>query len=251
MRLALQKHYKIAPKAKFIKMGGGANATESRGDEPGPSSAPVFNPYVIDTSDFRLADVGDLSSPPPVSAPPPRGTPPAIPTARPPAPPAMPPVAAGPDPSAEHLASVRTIDDIGEVVMHFVQRDFARVVLLFARGDKLAGWRVEGPGTNADAVRSFTFPIAAVPSLNNVLKQGTPVMTRDPSLLMPFLALVGDPGAAPTVVMPLMHKGKAAACIAAVGGRVDVESRASDYARFSEKVGLAFQLVVLRKQILG
>lgn len=247
VRHALQKHYGISPKAKTINLRSEAAMRVLRhGEDPhahvavSVAPAPVFNPYVELSSDVQLVALDDHAAAKPKGPPPP----PVV---------ALPPEPAAPASATlgESLVAVQSIDDIGEIIVGFVHTHFARSVLILIRGENLVGWRVHGAGASAAAVRSFTVPLSALPALSHVLTDGAPIISRDASLVLPFVALLGDPAGAPTLVLPLRHRGKPAAFVAATGGRGDVERRVADFARFGAKIDLGFQLVMLRQQILA
>ena len=241
VRHALQKHYGISPpKARTINLRSEAAMPVLRhGENPhaDPPDAPFFDPHAARAGELQLVELGDRAAHAETAAP---------------APVAAPPTAnASPGPRfAEQIAAVQTIDDVGDIVTSFVHHHFARSVLLLMRGENLVGWRVDGAGTSAAAIRTFSVPMSALPALAHALSVGAPVITRDASLVLPFVALLGDPAGALNLVLPLWHRGRSAACLSASGGGDDVELRAPEYAAFAAKIALAFQLVVLRKQIL-
>ena len=247
VRHALQKHYGISPKVKAIQLRSEAAMRILRhGEDPhetvvapaGP--APVFNPYVALSSDVQTVALDDHVAAKPKSPPPPPVA------ARAPETPA-----AGGATLGESLVAVQSIDDVGELIVAFVHTHFARSVLLLVRGENLVGWRVHGAGASVAAVRTFTVPLSALPALSHVLTEGTPVISRDASLVLPFVALLGDPAGTPTLILPLRHRGRPAAFVAATGGRGDVERRVAEFSRFGAKIDLGFQLVMLRQQILA
>ena len=245
VRHALQKHYGISPttRSSTIALRSESAMPILRSGQNPLEQAPVFDPYAALPNDLQLAEVDEQFTRTAATPPAARHKPP-------------PPVVEAPKVAAPgtglgpQLVAVQTIDDVGDLVVRFVQGDFSRSVLLIVRGDNLVGWRVDGAGTNASAVRSFTVPLSALPALSHALTEGKPIITRDTSLVLPFIALLGDPAGATNLVLPLMHKGRPAACVGATGGKHDVEQRAKAYTHFADKVGLGFQLVMLRKQIL-
>lgn len=241
LRHALQRHYGISPKSKFIKIGSSAALAVVRYDDSvAPANLPVFDPFAPQASAPAVVEVGSYVAPA-ASSKDRRAAAPPLPRPSPASPSAAPDL-------REALTAARTIDDVGDVIVAQVRRDFTRAVLLLVRGGDLVGWRLDAEA--AASIQDFRVPLAALRSLDHVLAQGSPVIMLSPEFLAPLIGLLGTPPAGHNLLLPIAHKGRPAALVCAVGGRPDAEHRAPEYARFAAKVSLAFQLVVLKKQLL-
>jgi hypothetical protein len=231
---ALQRHYAIVPRSRFIdvKTAGGVVleriAPSARtAPRPVPTELPVFDPYAP-----TAPAVSDLAVSLDAAG-----------------------AAAGASSSmlrdlAEQLVQSNSADDVAEAVVSFVMQDFARALLLVAKGDQLVGGRTYGEGANRNAAKLISIPLSAGSPFAQCLVDGLPRIGPGGEPFRPLMLALGDPGPYPTIILPLRHQARAVGCLVAIAGRDDVLARKDEYATVARKAGLAFQLAQLRRQIL-
>ena len=242
VRHALQKHYGVIPKPKFISMrqAEGEGATSGEADPSqgtaGVGHAPVFDPYGANSDDARLGSVDDRQpAAPSVKASPAKGPPP-VPSSR---------LEAGT--LIERLAAVQALDDVADVLVRFLMQDYTRAALFLLRGDQLMTWRTSG---HTDMGRAGTMlQAAAWPGLLDAIKRGEPVAPASAELLAAFRPFFGETGGTGCVLLPFSRNGKPVGCALATGARTDDASRVATYRSFATKVDLALQVIALRRQI--
>lgn len=154
--------------------------------------------------------------------------------------------------AADALQSAEIRDDLADVLLAFSRPHFQRTVLLALRKETIVGWRGEGEGVDASAVRAIAIP-RNEPSVFSGLLQGTafwlgplPPMPRNQEIVM----ALGPPPPGGCLVIPIKVKGKIAAflygdCGADPLGAIPM----AQFKRLLAKTDIAFQVYLLKGKI--
>ena len=228
IRHALHKHYGIVHKSHAISI---INSTPQPFERPVARAVPLsaarfdapvpdpWNPYQAQAQDPRMVALDER-------APPKRD-----------------------EPLGRRLGACEAADQVVEASVEVILKDFSRAVVLLVKGDRLIGSRVYGAGASQEAANNFSAPVRAVPPVALALQDGEVRLSRDPADVAAVLAILGDPGQLGNLILPLRHQGRPVACVLAIGGRADIETKAAEYAALNKKITLAFQLVSIKKQL--
>jgi hypothetical protein len=143
-------------------------------------------------------------------------------------------------------------EDIADAALEFCAPILRRRMLLFVRNNTVMGWRGEGEGVEAAAVRNISIPLAE-PSVFVGISQGKdfwlgplPRMQRNNDLVRGL----GGPPPADCIILPLIVRGKTVCFLYGDNHDQPVSGLPiSELRRLVAKASLAFQVYILKGKI--
>jgi hypothetical protein len=154
--------------------------------------------------------------------------------------------------ASQALMGAEMRDDIADILLAYSEPYLARRMLLVARKGSVVGWRGDGEGVDAEAVRAISIPLDE-PSVFVGLSQGQsfwlgrlPPMSRNIDI---SLGLGGDPPSE-CLILPVILRSKVV-CFLYGDNRTGAigEVPLAALRRLTAKAGLAFQVYLLKSKI--
>ena len=151
------------------------------------------------------------------------------------------------------LREVRSRDEVGNLLLRRSTRILDRCFLLAVHSGRVAGWLAKGVGVVIDDVQSFAFEQDA-PSVLSEARQLEGFWGEVPSgeINDAMKKILGDPVPVEIGVFPVLVKNRVVAyLIGDAPGRNLADTERKKLIDTVQKAGLAFEILIMRKKILG
>lgn len=151
------------------------------------------------------------------------------------------------------LATVEGRDEAGELVLRYALGFFSRACLFAVYHGSVVGWMAGGQGVVVDDVQTFSVPLEDV-SLFYEFRLGTgyhlgPI--PEGGLNGDLVRLLGDPRPSSVLLLPIRVRDRAAAFLLGDNFQEDLVVPADEMATQMAAAGLALEILILRKKIVG
>ena len=151
------------------------------------------------------------------------------------------------------LREVRSRDEVGDLLLRRSTVVFDRSFLLAVHSGKIVGWLVKGSGVVVDDVQSFTFQ-QDEPSVLSGVNGMDGFWGRAPAgeINDAMKKILGDPEPVEIGAFPVLVKNRVVAYLVGdAPGRVVPESDRKKLVEATQKAGLAFEMLIMRKKIFS
>ena len=151
------------------------------------------------------------------------------------------------------LRGVEHRDEIGDLLIRRAVRLLERCCVLAVHSRHIVGWLARGKGVVLDDVQSFSAPLEASSIVSKVdgidIYCGAMPSGADSSELV---QLLGDPQPGEVIIAPITVKNRRVAYLLGdiPGSRIPKTSQA-ELREASQKAGLAFEILIMKKKILA
>jgi hypothetical protein len=151
------------------------------------------------------------------------------------------------------LRDVTHRDEVGDLLLRRSTAFLDRCYLLAVHSGKVVGWLAKGAGVVVDDVQSFAFQQDAPSVLNQVNDAEGFSGAVPPGEINDALKMVlGDPEAVDLCAFPVLVKNRVIAyLIGDAPGKIVPESDRKKLVDATQKAGLAFEMLIMRKKILA
>jgi len=153
---------------------------------------------------------------------------------------------------AERLAESKGREEIADLLVDYLGREFARVVLFMIRGNSAAGWRGMKAGKAISGMEGLQIALE-LPSVLKVVADGKSFYLGSiPNTPENARVLTGIGGDTPSsaLLVPLMLMGRVVAIVYVDGGKAPLASRLAELQKLVGKASMAFEILILKNKIL-
>jgi len=151
------------------------------------------------------------------------------------------------------LREVRNRDEVGDLLLRRSRVILDRCFLLAVHSGKIVGWLVKGPGVVVDDVQSFAFQ-QDVPSVLSDVNGMDGFWGKAPAgeINDALKAILGDPEPVEIGAFPVLVKNRVVAYLVGdAPGRNVAEPERKKLVEATQKAGLAFEMLIMRKKIFS
>ncbi|HTP64984.1 MAG TPA: hypothetical protein VMJ66_06300 [Geobacteraceae bacterium] len=162
------------------------------------------------------------------------------------------PVTPSTDSVAEQLTEAADREEIAHVVTSFLGLEFDNVVLFMIKGTLAEGWKAYHNDTPVSAIGDLRLSLDE-PSVLKIVNEGKsfylgPIPDTPDNAKM--LAGMGGHRPEAALLVPLSIMGRVVAILYVDGGRCPVGERLGDLQKLVLKMGMAFEILILKNKIL-
>lgn len=153
---------------------------------------------------------------------------------------------------SEALADASSREEIGDILISYLGREFSRAALFVVRGEAANGWRAVKERKELKEFGQFSLPLGPQSVVRTVIEGRSPylggILNKDANADL----ITGLGGEAPTsaLLMPLQLAGRVVNVLYVDGGEKNLGERMSDLNRLVRKTVLAFEILIRREKIL-
>ncbi|NVN89210.1 MAG: hypothetical protein HXX11_01290 [Desulfuromonadales bacterium] len=150
------------------------------------------------------------------------------------------------------LAEARSRDDVADVLVRYLGREFGTGALFVLRGTVAMGWRGVTKGSMIDDIKSLSLVMSKPSVLRDVVETrafalGPLVSTPENLRILQVLALADD---TPLFAVPVIMMGKAVAVVLVEADMDDLVPRLNELQNLIRKMSLAFEMLIVKNKIL-
>jgi len=153
---------------------------------------------------------------------------------------------------AQKLARAEDPGEIGDLLIGFLTREFARAALFLVRTEAICGWRAAGGERLQGEFRTLRIPLSDASILGSVVEKRKPFLGPFPpspcrDRLATILASAED---GEVLLVPVELGGRTIAVLCAEGGREKLKKETDVVRKVAAKAALAFEILIAREKIL-
>lgn len=156
------------------------------------------------------------------------------------------------DSLAEGLSEAKDRDDIADILVAHLGRDFDRVALFMIKGTVAEGWRAVRNSKAVPAIKELQISLEAPSALKVVTDGKSFYLGAIPDLPenRRVLEVMGGGLPASALLIPMMLMGRVVAIIYVDGGEKPLADRLAELQKIVGKVAMAFEILILKNKIL-
>ena len=158
----------------------------------------------------------------------------------------------GDEAAVERLVEARDRDDIFDVVLGALAREFPRCAIFLIRGETALGWKCAVDRQEAPGFDQLQVPLSEPSVLKTVAETKSYYLGPIPRSPFNSMMLQEMGGALPDVVLmvPLMMMGRVVGVLYVDGKGINLGERLFDLQKLTSKAAMAFEILVLKNKIL-
>jgi hypothetical protein len=158
----------------------------------------------------------------------------------------------GDEAAVERLVEARDRDDIFDVVLGALAREFPRCAIFLVRGETALGWKCAVDRQESPGFDQLQVPLDEPSVLKTVAETKSYYLGPIPRSPFNSMMLQEMGGTLPDVALmvPLMMMGRVVGVLYADGKGIDLGERLFDLQKLTSKAAMAFEILVLKNKIL-
>lgn len=150
------------------------------------------------------------------------------------------------------LSEVRDRDEVAQIILRYMGREFERAALFMVRDNEISGWKAVVRQEEIEAFDRFSIPLG-FPSVLKTVVEGKsfylgPIV--DEGLNQELLKGLHSDRPEAVLVVPLILDGRVVNILYGEGGPGDLVSQVGALQRLQEMAGLAFRILILKNKLL-
>jgi len=156
------------------------------------------------------------------------------------------------DSVSEALANATSREQIGDILISYLGKEFSRGALFVIRGETAVGWRAVSDQKEIKDFSQCTLSFEKTSVVKTVVEGRSPYLGGVPNrgTNAELIKALGGKGPNAALLMPLQLAGRVVNVLYVDGGEKNLGERMSDLNRLVRKVVLAFEILIRREKIL-
>jgi hypothetical protein len=154
--------------------------------------------------------------------------------------------------SAESLAEAKDREEIADLLVSHLSREFCRVALFMIKGTVAEGWKAMRNNRPIAGMKDLQISLSS-PSVLKVVTEGKSFyLGAIPDSTGNSLIISGMGGDTPSsaLLVPMMLMGRVVSIVYVEGGKEPLANRLADLQKLVGKVSMAFEILILKNKIL-
>ncbi len=158
-----------------------------------------------------------------------------------------------PDALYKGLADVRDREEVADLIMEHLGREFDGAAMFIVRENSVAGWRAVRRGKNVKGMEKLLVPLYDDSVLKTVAEGKSYYLGPFPATPMDkkIVGLLGGGETSIVLLIPVLIMGKVVCIIYVNGGNAELAGKVVDLQKVAGKVAMAFEILILKNKILA